>query len=138
MKIKLIRNKETIGFQLTNSFGVQSNISDNTEEAQKATFSPMESLLSALAGCMSIDVLHILKKQKIEPKIYTLDIEGIRKDVPPRSFTKIILNFKISNEVSIQKVERAIELSKNKYCSVSKSLNDNVEIIHSIEIVDLL
>ncbi len=133
MKIKLIKNDDPEGFQIINSKGVVGFVGDNSEESKSKSFSPMEMLLNALAGCMSIDILLILGKQKINPKTFSLEIEGIRKDISPKSYERIIMRFKISKNVDPTKIERAIQLSKEKYCSVSKSLNKSIDIEHSID-----
>ncbi len=95
----------------------------------RAGFRPMESLLNALASCAALDLLHILKKQRQEPDSLKIEVSGTRPDEgAPKPFEKISLNFILSGNLNKQKVERAVELSVEKYCSVGASLNPRIDI----------
>ena len=96
---------------------------------------PMELLAGALAACISIDVLMILNKQHIEPKIYAVSVDATKKNSVPSPFEKIHLVFSIDAEIDLLKVERAIQLSIDKYCSVKASLNPEIIITSEINII---
>lgn len=86
-------------------------------------FGPHSLLLVALGGCSSIDVILILKKQKQEIDSFDVEVESEKIKVEEHSvFKDIFLHFMIKGKVEREKAERAIQLSIDKYCSVSKAL----------------
>ena len=89
---------------------------------------PMEVLAGSLAGCMSIDVLLILQKQRQEVTFYEVNVDANRKDAVPAVFETIYLVFSFNPEVDLEKAAAAVKLSHEKYCSVSASLNPNIHI----------
>ncbi len=90
--------------------------------------SPMETLLAALAGCMAIDVIHILKKMRAEPTKLTGTVSGERADDHPRRFVRVTLAFTGAGPgVSEERLRRAVDLSFEKYCSVMHSLAGDIE-----------
>lgn len=94
---------------------------------------PMELLLMGLAGCSSIDVVSILKKQRIDPGPFRVEVEAEREaDAVPSLFQKIHVRFIFGPEGVNQedKLKRAIDLSLEKYCSVAKTLEKTAEITH--------
>lgn len=95
---------------------------------------PMEMVLMGLAGCSSFDVLHILQKGRQEVEDLDVKVSAERADAVPSVFTKINLHFIVSGKVSEKRVSQAVELSMEKYCSVSAMLSKSVEITHSFEI----
>ena len=96
---------------------------------------PMEVLLMSLAGCSSIDVISILKKMKQEVTDYHVEVEADREaDVVPSLFTKIHMKYILKGTLNEEKVKRAIQLSAEKYCSVSKILEPTAEITWSYEL----
>lgn len=104
---------------------------------RKAGCSPMEALMLSLAGCMAIDVVHILGRMRAEPKSVRVQVEGERAATEPKRFTRLRLRFEVAGEkINPVEVERALSLSREKYCSVYHSLRDDIEvdtssIIHS-------
>ncbi len=91
--------------------------------------SPMELLLSSLAGCMAIDLVNILGKMRRELKSVKARIDGTRAEMHPRRFTSLNLHYEISGAgVKPADVERAISLSRETYCSVYASLNPGIEL----------
>ncbi len=95
--------------------------------------SPLELLLIGLGGCTGIDVVLILEKMKAEIENFDVDIDAERADEHPKRFEKIHINYYFKGKnLDERKVEKAIDLSENKYCSASASLN--AEIISSYEI----
>jgi putative redox protein len=89
---------------------------------------PMEVLLSALASCSAMDVLHILRKQKEPVERLQIEIEGVRADAVPAPFTRIELVFTAHGPVDPHKLQRAVGLAVDKYCSVRASLDATIEI----------
>lgn len=89
----------------------------------------------ALGGCSSMDVLSILKKMKQEVKNYRVELTGERAvDAIPAVFTNIQVHFILEGDLDADKIEKAIQLSMDKYCSVTKMLETTVKIEHSFEI----
>jgi putative redox protein len=83
---------------------------------------PMELLLSSVASCSAMDVLHILRKQKEPIEHLTIDIEGVRPDATLAPFTRMKLVFIVRGNVNPQKLERAVSLAVEKYCSARATL----------------
>ena len=96
---------------------------------------PMELLLSAVASCSLMDIMHILRKQKEPVEHLTVDIEGARKDAVPSPFTRIKLVFIARGKIDDHKLQRAVQLSVEKYCSVSATLSRDVEITWEARLV---
>jgi putative redox protein len=97
--------------------------------------SPTETLLLSVAGCLSIDVVHILKKMRCEITSYEMTAEGRRRLTPPPYYESIDLMIHISGKgVKPAKIDRAIELSRNKYCSVYHSLRKDLVVNVNYEI----
>jgi len=107
---------------------------DAAEEigGQNSGARPMELLLNAVAGCTGIDIISILKKMRLEPLSFHMEIEGERAEEHPRRFTNVHIHYALEGELPADKVERAIQLSKDKYCSVSHSLNAIITVSYSI------
>lgn len=95
---------------------------------ENAGLRPMETLLSALAGCSAMDVLLIMKKQRQALERLEVEVEGERADAVPAVFTKIHLRFKGYGPIDLKCFQKAVELSIKKYCSVSKMLQPSVAI----------
>jgi putative redox protein len=96
--------------------------------------SPVEALAMALAGCMAIDVVDIVKKGRHPLVSLEARISGERRDDPPRHFTRFTLNFIVGGSVPDHVVQRAIDLSRDKYCSVWHSLRQDIALDTSFEV----
>jgi putative redox protein len=96
--------------------------------------SPMQLLAEALAGCMAIDVVMILTKGRHPLKGLRVSFSGERASEPPRRFTNVTLTFHVTGEVPASAVERAIDLSRQTYCSVWHSLRPDIELNTSYDI----
>ena len=94
---------------------------------------PMELLLIALAGCTAMDVESILKKKRAGMTNLELEVSGEKQEEYPKRFTDIHITYIIHGDVKQADAEQAVQLSREKYCSVSGSLNANVT--HEIRIV---
>lgn len=132
MKITLNRINEDFLFENTNNQGNKIRL-DNITLPNPQGFSPMESVLAAVAGCSSIDILAILKKQRQNITNFSAEIEGERVQIEDaKPFKSINLKFFLEGEIDAKKALRATELSFEKYCSVSKSLNPNISINYKV------
>ncbi len=90
--------------------------------------SPTETLLLSVAGCMGIDMVSFLKKMKVEIKSYKMDIVGERNPTPPQYYTSIEMIISVTGTgLTAKKIERAIALSQDKYCSVYHSLRKDLK-----------
>ena len=98
---------------------------------------PMEMVLMGLGGCTAMDVLSILKKQRQQITDCVIEVEGQRQDTPPKVFTKIHIHFMIRGyNLKESYVKRAVDLSSEKYCSVSAMLDKTAQITHDYEILE--
>ena len=128
MKITLNRINDDYLFECKNAAG-NKILLDNTSQPDAKGVSPMESVMMAVAGCSGIDVVSILKKQRQEIKNFSAEVEGERVQVDEaKPFKKIMVKFLLEGEIDPKKAQKAAELSFEKYCSVSKTLEPNVEV----------
>ena len=135
MKLYFDRKETPFVFEIKNESGSTALVDATPKIGGKNKgLTPMQLLAGSLAGCMSIDVISILNKQKIDPSHFSIEIQAMKKEGLPSPFEHIALIFKVSNEVPREKLEKAILLSKEKYCSVYFSLNKEISVTHSIEI----
>lgn len=96
---------------------------------------PMETLLLGMGACTAYDVLSILKKSRQEISECKIDIAATRAGEHPKVFTEIRVHFEITGTgVKEKQVERAINLSAEKYCSASIMLGQTAQITHTYEI----
>jgi putative redox protein len=101
----------------------------------KAGQSPPEALLSALASCVSVDVVEILAKRRTPVKSLEIDVVGERVDTTPRRYKHITLNFRIVGKgIEKDQALRAIELAATKYCSVRDSLRSDIQVDWTVEL----
>jgi putative redox protein len=101
------------------AFGASSNgLAAVIDGDSRAGLSPMQYAAIGLAGCMSADVVDILRKGRHPLSGFRTTFTGTRAETPPRRFLRITLHFEITRNVPADAVERAINLSREKYCSV--------------------
>jgi len=96
------------------------------EPGQGAT--PMELLAVALAGCTSMDVISILKKMRQPLEGLRVEVQGEKADEHPKRFVSLEVVYYLKGALEEKKVQRAIELSETKYCSVAATLRPAVDI----------
>lgn len=97
--------------------------------------SPMLMLLESLGGCMAIDVVDILTKGREKLRGLELEVSGVRREDPPRRYVSLSLGFRVRGEdLSRTKVERAVELSLETYCSVFHTLDPELRENTDVEI----
>ena len=98
---------------------------------------PMELVLMGTGACSAIDVVHILRKARQAVTGCTVELDAERASEDPKVFTKIHFRFVVSGRgLSIPQVERAVALSKDKYCSATAMMAKTAEISTAIEIRD--
>ncbi|MCO6429045.1 OsmC family protein [Nitrosomonas communis] len=98
---------------------------------------PMELILLGLGGCSAIDVILILQKSRQQITDCVVEIDATRATEDPKVFTDIHLHFIVTGtNLKLQQVERAIDLSAEKYCSASIMLKSTANITHDYEIVE--
>ncbi|MCB8946263.1 MAG: OsmC family protein [Ardenticatenaceae bacterium] len=96
---------------------------------------PSDLLLLSLASCSAYDVVMILGRQRQNLVDLFVDVAGTQADTPPYAFTDIHLHYVLKGEgLDPNKVERAIELSEEKYCSVAATIRGVAKLTHSFEI----
>jgi len=89
---------------------------------------PTDSLLLSLAGCMGIDTVMFLQKMKVELSDFKMDIMAERNPTPPQYFKAVEIVLHIAGRnISHKKVDRAVALSHEKYCSVYNTLREDME-----------
>jgi putative redox protein len=97
--------------------------------------SPTETLLMSLAGCLSIDVVSMLRKMRCTIDHFEIEFQGERKPDPPQYYTSMDLHIRIKGEgITPNKLDRAISLSQNKYCSVYHSLRGDIRVTVTYDI----
>lgn len=92
--------------------------------------SPMDGLLLSLAGCMGIDILMILQKGRVPVDDLRVEIEADRAPEPPRRFTALRMTVHVAGpgEGDEKKIQRAVDLSRDRYCSVFHSLRTDLDV----------
>ncbi len=136
MKINLKRIDNDFNLEARNDEG-NTLLMDGSKEigGNEKGMRPMQLLLAALGGCSSIDIVSILRKQKQELDSLEIEINGER-DVEENKeysiFKTIEVHFILKGNVDKDKVERAVKLSMEKYCSVGKTLEPTATITYKV------
>ena len=133
MNMQIKRIDEPYVFEFSDSNG-NSIIMDSSAdlEGQNRGMTPMQVLLGSLMGCMSIDIILVLKKQKISPKNYKVEAITKKREGVPTPYEKIHFVVSIDEEIDRKRIHRAISLSLEKYCSVRACLKDDIDITFEI------
>lgn len=129
MKITLATNERPMDYTATSDNGYTIELS-----GEGRAMSPMYAVLSAVAGCSTIDVELILKRMRQDVVKIEVEAEGTRRDETPKVFTHIKLHYIIYGEVKEKKVVQAIEMSLADYCSVALMLKDEIEVTYTYEV----
>ena len=129
-KVKWLDNNTFIGRSGTG----HAVVFDGNKDGSTAP-SPMEMVLMAAGACSSVDVVSILKKSRQQVVDCEVTLTGERAETVPKVFTKIHLHFDVTGfDLSEKQVERAVQLSADKYCSVSIMLSGSVAVTHSFSV----
>ncbi|MGB1452394.1 MAG: OsmC family protein [Crocinitomicaceae bacterium] len=133
MNMQIKRIDEPYVFEFSDSNG-NSMIMDSSAdlEGQNRGMTPMQVLLGSLMGCMSIDIILVLKKQKISPKNYKVEAITKKREGVPTPYEKIHFVVSIDEDIDRKRIHRAISLSLEKYCSVRACLKDDIDITFEI------
>ena len=110
------------------------NVFIDMKDEGKTGQSPMEMILSALCGCVAVEVAQMIKKRRKHVGDLTITAEGIRKEDHPRGFTQIKIIFTLkSSDANNEELEKVTRLSLEKYCSVAESLKADISFETNIE-----
>jgi len=132
MNVQLERVNDALQFRAGNESGYEFSIA-STDDMEGV--SPMEMVAMSVGGCSSIDILSILEKQRESVDSYDVEVEAERaSDETPAVFTSLHVRYHVEGEVEPKKMRRAIELSLDKYCSVSHMLEGTVDISYTFTV----
>lgn len=131
LKVSLKSGESLKSFVATNEKGHKINLSGDG-----SSVGPMESVLMAIAGCSTIDIVMILEKMRQPLEHIEVEVQAERRDEIPKTFTKVNLHYKLTGDLKEKKVEQSINSSLDKYCSVSKMIEKSAEITSSYEILN--
>jgi putative redox protein len=110
---------------------------DSLTEGEPAGPSPMDLVLAALGGCTAMDVVSILEKMREPLQGFEVHVQGERAAEHPRVYKKIHIHFRVSGEgLDPEKVQKAIDLSQSKYCSVAAMLRASAALTYGWEIIE--
>lgn len=99
--------------------------------------SPKKLLLTSLAGCTAMDVVSLLEKMRVSFTDFVVEVEGDLTAEHPIAYSDLRIIYRITgNSIDKSKVEKAVKLSKEKYCGVSAMLSKSAPISHSIEYIE--
>jgi len=137
IKIELSRLNDSFHMEASNEQGntVEMDASPDIGGTNQG-MRPMQLLLAAMGGCSSIDVINILKKQKQPLKDIKVTITGEReKDAVPSLYTTVHVHFRLFGNLDVDKAQKAVSLSVEKYCSVGKTLEKTAKITYDFEVI---
>lgn len=135
MEINLIRKSGKFNFEAQNESGFTVELDANPAIGGEGKgFRPMEMLLVGLGGCSGIDMVNILTKQKEDLVDIKINIKASRVNAEPAIFEEINIQFNLTGNLSVAKVERALQMTFDKYCSVSNILGRSATINFSYSI----
>jgi putative redox protein len=116
-----------------------SSLDHNTikiDGARKHGFGPKALLLAGLGGCSGIDVVDILKKMRVDFSEFSIEVKAAQTEELPKVYKDIYITYKVKTDRdNEEKVQKAIELSLEKYCGVSAMLQKNSPIHYTLEII---
>jgi putative redox protein len=115
--------------------GSSGDVTMTLDSASKAGPSPMQAVAFGLAACMAMDVVHILKKARQDIGGLRVDLTGVRAPQEPRRFISFDLHYTLTGAVDAAQADRAIQLSRDKYCSVWHSLRQDIPLNVTVTVV---
>jgi putative redox protein len=138
MKVTLKRIDDAFHMQATNESGNTLETDGNPEiGGGNKAFRPMQLMLAGLGGCSSIDVIHLLKKQRQPLEDINVTVSATRQEGKvPSLFETIHIHFELKGDLDKKKVERACALSMEKYCSVAMLLEKTAKIEWSYDVAE--
>jgi len=127
-KVKVEWSRQ-LRFRGTNAHGKSLVVDATDVDGYPAGVTPMELLLMALGGCTGIDIVTILKKQRQNLTRFAINLTGHRRPEPPRYYERIHIEYVLKGDnLDEKKVQRAIQLSEEKYCSVRAMLAEKARV----------
>src|SRR6266508_4404767 len=133
-KVTLINNMQFTGTASSSHSLIMD--ADGKSGGHNRGFRPMELLLVGFGGCSGMDVISILRKKKQRVSGLEINVKGVKSAVDPKIYKKVHIEYLIKGEgLKKEAVERAIDLSLEKYCSVGATLAKAGKIMHSYRIV---
>ena len=133
-----VRLVDGVRFQVTSGSGHTTFTDGPPEEGGKNLgMRPMEMVLLGMGGCTAFDIVQILRKRRHEPQLVEIEMEAERADEVPKVFTAIHLKYRVRGEgIKQREVQRAIDLSLEKYCSATRMLAATAEVSYEFELLD--
>lgn len=136
MNITLVRT-EGAQFRAENEAGRVTLLAGSDEVGPSTDgIRPMENVLASLASCSAVDVMLILQRMRHQVNDLRVSVKSERADAIPAVFTSIHVHFHVTGDFDQKKLDRAVDLSMEKYCSVAKMLSAAVAITHSASMTD--
>lgn len=137
MKIELKRLNDAFQMEASNEMGNKIVMDASPDVGGSGLgLRPMQTLLAALGGCSSIDVIHILKKQRQDLRDIQVTVTGEReKGAEVAPFVSAHLHFRLYGNIEREKAEKAVSLSVEKYCSVAKTIEKTTQVTFSFELL---
>jgi putative redox protein len=127
--------KDNMNFEAIGKRGNKVLLGNPVDDNDKSVTGPMELLLMSLGGCTGMDIISILKKERQEVTGLNVKVTGERAEEYPKIYKHIVVEYIVSGKnLSYDKVKKAVDLSKDKYCSVSIALKESAKIDHIITI----
>jgi len=110
-------------------------IDGNPDEAASTGVRPKALILSSLAGCTAIDVVEILQKMRVQFSDFNISVTGELTEETPKIYRTVLLTYsiKLANQADRDKMEKAVNLSQEKYCGVSAMVKKFAQLIVKIE-----
>jgi putative redox protein len=141
MRINLKRLDSDFNFEASNEDGntIILDASPNIGGHNKG-MRPMQLLLAAIGGCAAIDIILILKKQKQNINFFDIEVDGEKENTSKEGislFKTIQVHFILNGNIDLNKAERAVKLSMEKYCSVTKILEPTAIITYKVSVNSL-
>lgn len=110
---------------------------DMYDAENKEAMSPMQLLLSGVISCAAVDIVQMVKKRRKTLTDFSGEVIGTRRDEIPKKFTDIDIKYTfVSPDLTDKEAERIVGLAVEKYCSVASSLDPEINITHSFEVVE--
>lgn len=131
VNVHLERQEADFHFKATNADGMSIDIDDGTayEDGKGNGVGPMQLLMMAIGGCSGVDIVSILQKGRQQIDSFSIDVAGTKPDgVSPSVYESVEVHFSLSGDIDPKRVQRAIDLSLGKYCSVSRIIEKTAEI----------
>ena len=136
MRVELHRINQKVHFQAHNEDGNTIDIDGAPSiGGENQGFRPMQLVLAAIASCSLMDLVTILEKSRQPVEDIQVSVEGTRADKVPAVFTGVSLHYKLIGTLEKEKVERALDLAVNKYCSVGAMIEKTAKINYTYEIL---